>query len=187
MTLYEWMADHDCELNRSVPGKSTQDPARHFVRYVGGPMKDCRLDPVDLIDGANGLRDAVYVENHPAHWPYENMPRYWRERTFPDHFTHWTEAEHKAKPQPYSWDDQQIIWEHRDAWEAWIDGEMSLDATREYIASLPPLPNLITTQALADSKRVSRNIRAERRTETLTPEQESALVDMLPKIPEPTL
>lgn len=179
-SLHEWMIEHDCEWVKTVPGRSDKEPARHFVRYIGGPLKDCRIDPVGLVNGDKESPDGVFVENHPVHWQYDVMPRYWRERVFPHNFIHWTEAEHPAKRSGFTWCDQQTIWEHRDAWEAWIDGGMDLEATRAYIASLPALPTGPSLQNVVRLKRIP----AGRRPPTLTPEQEQALLDALPRIPE---
>lgn len=184
MTLVEWTTANGCQWVRTVPGRSTQEPAKHIVHYQGDP-KQCRIDPVGLVKGDNGLMDGVFVDNHPVHWSYEVMPRYWRERLFPDNFARWTEAEHHAKPRGFSWEDQQTIWAHKEAWEEWIDGGMTLEATRAYVANLAPLPKVASIQTIVRSKLIRWNIKPERERPALTPEQEKAMLDMLPKIPEP--
>ncbi len=71
--------------------------------------------------------------------PYETWCRAERMRVHPSNFEHWPEDEQERRS-ALTWDQQQTVWAHRDAWEAWMDGEMDLAATRAYIAELDPLP-----------------------------------------------
>ena len=63
-----------------------------------------------------------------------------RQRLHPSNFERWSEAEHSAKSRSLTWDEQQTVWAHIDAWEWYFDGDRSLEQTRQHISYLEPLP-----------------------------------------------
>jgi hypothetical protein len=81
-------------------------------------------------------------------------------RLHPEQFEQWTEDEHPRRGGRLSWAIQQVVWDHRNAWEACYAGDMTLEATLAYVANLPPLPTKRSTlqamDALAQSKRSPR-------------------------------
>ncbi len=81
--------------------------------------------------------------------PYETWCRAERQRLHPSNFERWSEAQHKAKRRALTWDQQQTVWAHTEAWEKCFDGEWTVEETRAQIARLDRLPRVISPQKLA--------------------------------------
>lgn len=62
-----------------------------------------------------------------------------RQRLFPSSFERWEETE-QARHSVLDWQQQQAVWAQQEAWEAFFDGQMTLEQAREYVGRLEPLP-----------------------------------------------
>jgi len=142
VTLHDWFADNDGTLLRTLPRQDQTHGETYVVevrepRYFRGP-RYVRLEEDQLL----------VVDNHPASWEYGLMPRWWREHLFPINFRRWTEDEHAARRTVFTWEQQQNVGAHKDAGEAWADGQLTTAQYEQHISYLEPLPSLAEVLAL---------------------------------------
>lgn len=140
-SLYVWLAENDCSLDHTDPeDKAKGRPETHIV--LANDADRCTCPPFERLDDET----VVQVRNHPARRPYNDMPRYWRELLFPDNFREWDEPDHVGKL--LTWEQQQNVWAHKRAGEAWADGELQTDEYTRLVASMEPLPDIEDVMAM---------------------------------------
>ncbi len=117
------------------------------------------------------------VSKHPD--DYRFMCRGERKRLNPHVWARWTAEDHPSKHVGLTWPQQEIVWAHMDAWEAFFDGQMTLEQARQHVSYLEPLPRVMSMKGLA--KKMTVHPKADRK----GPAEDLLLAAVRP-VPEPT-
>lgn len=114
--------------------------APRLVRQRDGTMRNMNFHNC-------GSCQVVHFED------YATWCRAERQRLKPSNFERWPEAE-QSRHSSLTWPQQQTVWLHEDAWEAYFDGDLPLAEARALVAAFEPLPKVSSPASLAHKKRM---------------------------------